>query len=104
MSQEHSVILAHLIQSRCERTVGFDILTFVSTDEKGAFQEEVRSYRQLWENGQRLASWMRSQGMEKGDKFGIIMQNHPEFVDLMVAPRSWAPCLYPLTHAPAATS
>ncbi len=85
MSQEHSVILAHLIQSRCERTVGFDILTFVSTDEKGAFQEEVRSYRQLWENGQRLASWMRSQGMEKGDKFGIIMQNHPEFVDMMVA-------------------
>ena len=85
MSQESSVILANLIQSRCARPAAFDILTFVSIDDHDAFQEETRSYRQLWDNGQRLAAWMRAQGMAKGDKFGIIMQNHPEFVDLMVA-------------------
>jgi crotonobetaine/carnitine-CoA ligase len=85
MTQANPVILAGLIRAWCEQTPDRQILTFVSTDSNGAFQDETRSYRQLWENGQRLAAWMRSRGMAKGDKFAIIMQNHPEFVDLMVA-------------------
>jgi len=85
MSQANPVILAGLIQSWCQQDPDKDILTFVQIDKSGAFEDTTRSYQQLWDNGQRLAAWMRSQGMEKGDKFGIIMQNHPEFVDLMVA-------------------
>jgi len=85
MTQANPVILAGLIQTWCDQSPDKEILTFVSIDSNGVFQDETRSYRELWENGQRLAAWMRSQGMEKGDKFGIIMQNHPEFVDLMVA-------------------
>ncbi|MBT8054534.1 MAG: AMP-binding protein [Xanthomonadales bacterium] len=85
MSQANPVILAGLIQSWCRQDTDKDILTFVQIEKSGDFEDTTRSYRQLWSNGQRLAAWMRSQGMEKGDKFGIIMQNHPEFVDLMVA-------------------
>ena len=82
---EQSLILAELVRGARERDLGYELLTFVTIDADGAFVEETRNYRQLWENGQRLAAWMRSQGMQQGDAFAIVMQNHPEFVDLMVA-------------------
>ena len=63
----------------------WQILTFVDVDEDGALREQTRTYRQLWDNGQRLAAWLRDQGMQAGDRFGLVMQNHPEFVDFMVA-------------------
>jgi crotonobetaine/carnitine-CoA ligase len=85
MNMTDPVILAGLIRTWCDRSPERQILTFVSIDHEGVFREETRNYRELWENGQRLAAWMRSQGMGRGDKFAIIMQNHPEFVDLMVA-------------------
>jgi crotonobetaine/carnitine-CoA ligase len=85
MNMTDPVILAGLIRTWCDRSPERQILTFVSIDREGVFREETRNYRELWENGQRLAAWMRSQGMGRGDKFAIIMQNHPEFVDLMVA-------------------
>ena len=80
-----SLILAELVRGARDRNLGYELLTFVNIDGDGDFQEETRNYRQLWENGQRLAAWMRSQRMQKGDTFAIVMQNHPEFVDLMVA-------------------
>ena len=85
MTQGNPVILAGLIRAWCQQSADKEILTFVQIDKDGNFQDVTRTYKELWENGQRLAAWMRSQGMEKGDKFAIIMQNHPEFVDLMVA-------------------
>jgi len=85
MKTANPVILAGLIRAWCGQNADRQILTFVSIAPNGEFQEETRSYRQLWENGQRLAAWMRAQGMGRGDKFAIILQNHPEFVDLMVA-------------------
>jgi crotonobetaine/carnitine-CoA ligase len=85
MKQMDSVILAGLVRAWCERSPEKQILTFVSIGGEGEYREETRSYGELWENGQRLAAWMRSKGMSRGDKFAIIMQNHPEFVDLMVA-------------------
>jgi len=80
-----SVILANRISDWAAKQPDLDILTFVSIDADGSFVEEHRSYQQLWNNGQRLAAWLRDRGMRKGDAFGILMENHPEFVDLMVA-------------------
>ncbi len=82
---EQSLILAERVRSARDRSLGYELLTFVNIDPDGKFVEETRDYRELWDNGQRLAAWMRSQGMRKGDTFAIVMQNHPEFVDLMVA-------------------
>lgn len=82
---EQSLILAELVRNARNRKLGYELLTFVNIDQGGVFVEETRNYQELWDNGQRLAAWMRTQGMRKGDTFAIVMQNHPEFVDLMVA-------------------
>ncbi len=85
MSEANPAILANLVRNWCDRDPDRDVLTFVSIDENNQFQHETRSYQQLWDNGQRLAAWLAGRGMRKGDSFAIVMLNHPEFVDLMVA-------------------
>lgn len=61
------------------------ILTFVDIDAAGAFVEDVRSYDDLLRSGRELAGGLRGEGMGEGDAFAIIMRNHPEFVEAMVA-------------------
>ena len=78
-------ILANRILDWCEKSPDLDVLTFVSIGDKGEILDDVRSYQQLWDNGQRLAKWLRGQGIGKGDSFAIVMANHAEFVELMVA-------------------
>jgi crotonobetaine/carnitine-CoA ligase len=85
MMERDPLILANLVRNWCEKAPDKTLLTFVTIDEAGNFQHDTRTYRQLWDNGQRLAAWLRDQGMRAGDAFAIVMQNHPEFVDLMVA-------------------
>jgi crotonobetaine/carnitine-CoA ligase len=85
MTTSNHVILAHLVRSWCATEPDLNVLTFVEVDEAGALHEETRSYQQLWDNGQRLAAWLQERGLQAGDVFGLVMQNHPEFVDLMVA-------------------
>ena len=85
MAGGNPAILAHLVRNWCDQAPDLQILTFVDVDEDGVLREQTRTYRQLWDNGQRLAAWLRDQGMQAGDRFGLVMQNHPEFVDFMVA-------------------
>ena len=85
MTEPNQLILANLIRNWSEKAPNKTLLTFVAIDGEGNFQDETRTYRQLWENGQRLAAWLREKGMQAGDAFAIVMQNHPQFVDLMVA-------------------
>ncbi|EHP41370.1 AMP-dependent synthetase and ligase [Cupriavidus basilensis OR16] len=74
------LILANLIANRVESEPDRDVLTF---DHEGG-PAEVRTYRQLWENGCRIAAALERAGMAPGDRFALLMQNHPEFVDAMV--------------------
>ncbi|MBP0632362.1 AMP-binding protein [Cupriavidus sp. AcVe19-1a] len=74
------LILANLIANRLESEPDRDVLTF---DHEGG-PAEVRTYRQLWENGSRIAAALERAGMAPGDRFALLMQNHPEFVDAMV--------------------
>ena len=85
MAEPNPAILANLVRNWCDKAPDRDVLTFVEIDASGDFHDETRTYRQLWDNGQRLAAWLRDQGMRKGDAFALVMQNHPEFVDFMVA-------------------
>ena len=78
-------ILANLIEARANGGSDFDVLTFVHVDESKELAAETRSYRDLCDNGQRLAAGLLQQGMSRGDRFALVMQNHPEFVDTMVA-------------------
>ena len=78
-------ILANLIRARAATEPDLDVLTFVDVAADGSLVEEVRTYAQLWQNGQRIAAAMKALGMKAGDTFAMVMDNHAEFVDLMVA-------------------
>lgn len=85
MSHRDELILANLIANHIERQPDLDVLTFVHVDADGNSQEEVRTYQQLWDNGQRIAAGLQAQGMKPGQSFALLMQNHPEFVEAMIA-------------------
>jgi len=78
-------ILANLIRARAATEPDLDVLTFVDVAADGSLVDVVRTYAQLWQNGQRIAAAMKALGMKAGDTFAMVMDNHAEFVDLMVA-------------------
>lgn len=84
MQKTSSPILAHVIQRRVEQTPHLDVLTFVHVDAEQQLRDCTRTYRQLWDNGQRIASGLDDEGMQQGEPFALIMFNHPEFVEAMV--------------------
>lgn len=73
-------IIANLVAAGAAAHPDLDVLTF-----EDAGLEEVRTYRQLWDNGQRIAGALRERGLQAGDRVALLMQNHPEFVESMVA-------------------
>ena len=86
MRQPSDMILADLVRNRASEKPDLDVLTFehLSLD-GGKSEDEVRSYSQLATNANRIAAAMIAKGLERGDRFGLIMRNHPEFVETMVA-------------------
>jgi crotonobetaine/carnitine-CoA ligase len=51
----------------------------------GAYRTEERSYAQLQQNGAALARRLAALGLRRGDTFALMMENHPEFVEAMLA-------------------
>ena len=82
MARERSeLILADLIAIRAERNPDFEVLTF----ECEGRDDEVRTFSQLNQGANRLAAGLIARGLQRGDRFGLMMRNHPEFVEAMVA-------------------
>lgn len=75
-------ILAGLIANRAAELPDFPVLTIEGA---GLRPDEVRSYRQLWDNGRRLAQVLLEQGIQPGERIALLMANHAEFVEAMVA-------------------
>jgi len=86
MRDRNPFILADLIQIRADEKPDLDVLTFehASLDE-GATPDEVRTYADLQVRANRIAADLIARGMEPGDRFAIMMRNHPEFVEAMIA-------------------
>ncbi|MFL9906325.1 AMP-binding protein [Paraburkholderia sp. RL17-337-BIB-A] len=82
MSTTPETTLAALLANRVKTMPDLDVLT---VEGAGVRPDEVRTYRQLWENGQRLAQVLIDRGLQPGEHFGLLMANHAEFVDAMVA-------------------
>jgi crotonobetaine/carnitine-CoA ligase len=82
----NEMILADLIQIRAEQTPDLDVLTFehLSLD-GGATPDEVRTFAALATNANRIAASLVARGVARGDRFAIMMRNHPEFVEAMIA-------------------
>lgn len=60
------------------------LLTFVEIV-NGRFVEENRTAGELLTNGLRLASALEKAGIREGERFAIVMRNHPEFIEAMLA-------------------
>jgi carnitine-CoA ligase len=86
MRQRNELILADLIAIRAEQKPDLDVLTFehLSVD-GGATPDEVRTFADLHINANRIAADLIRKGMQPGDRFAIMMRNHPEFVESMIA-------------------
>ena len=77
--------LAELIDIQCEEHAEVDVLTFVEFAPDGRLTDERRSYAQLKRNARGLAAWLQARGVGEGDRFALMMHNHPEFVEAMIA-------------------
>lgn len=73
--------LCGIIANRAETQPDFPVLTIEGA---GVREDETRTYRQLWENGQRVAQLLIGLGVMPGDHFALVMANHPEFIELMI--------------------
>ncbi|MBW2242349.1 MAG: AMP-binding protein [Deltaproteobacteria bacterium] len=86
MRERSEMILADLVQIRAEQKPDHDVLTFEHLSLDGdATPDEVRTFAELTTNGNRLAAALIERGMERGDRFALMMRNHPEFVEAMIA-------------------
>lgn len=86
MRERNEMILADLIQIRAEKKPDLDVLTFehLSLD-GGATADEIRTYADLQTNANRIAAGLIARGLAPGDRFAVMMRNHPEFVEAMIA-------------------
>jgi len=75
------LILAIIVASRAERNPDFPVLTF----ECAGKPDEVLTYAGLQGRANSLAAELIARGLARGDRFGLMMRNHPAFVEAMVA-------------------
>ena len=86
MRDRSPFILADLVQIRAEEKPDLDVLTFEHFSlDGGATPDEVRTYADLQTHANRIAADLVKSGMAPGDRFAIMMRNHPEFVEAMIA-------------------
>jgi len=86
-------LLHQVIAQRAQAMSDLPILTIESGGQRGA---EVRTYRQLWDNARRLAAALLERGLGRGEHFGLLMANHPEFVEAMIAASLTATVFVPI--------
>jgi len=80
MRDRNPFILADLVQMRAEEKPDHDVLTFEHESlDGGATPDEVRTYADLQTRANRIAAGLIARGMEVGDRFAIMIRNHPEF-------------------------
>ncbi|MFR0693566.1 AMP-binding protein [Enterobacterales bacterium AE_CKDN230030158-1A_HGKHYDSX7] len=82
MSAYSDLNLAGLIGNRVQHTPDLEVLT-VECGNDALLQ--TRTYAQLWRNGHALAWGLTRLGLKPGDSFALLMANHAEFVDAMLA-------------------
>jgi len=86
MRERNQALLTDLIATRAESTPDLDVLTFERWSLGGeALPDEVRTYAALRENANRIAHALVRLGLQPGERFALMMRNHPEFVEAMIA-------------------
>jgi crotonobetaine/carnitine-CoA ligase len=74
-----------MLATRAEQRPDLDVLTFEHLSLADGRPDEIRTYASLWQNAQRIAAWLVARGLAHGERFGLMMRNHPEFVETLAA-------------------
>lgn len=82
MSESEIDNIAAIVRGFAKTQPGREALVFEGADQR---PDAVRTYGDLWRNGQALARGLRARGIGPGAAIATLMANHPEFVELMVA-------------------
>ena len=77
--------IAELVQAQSRLFADLEILTCVNIAPDGSLVDEKRTYEQLYDNACRLAAGLCQAGIARGDRFVLMLHNHPEFVEAMLA-------------------
>ena len=64
------------LDAKAEEMPDFEVTTF----ENGTFPDEVLTYRDIVTAGRKVAGELHRAGIGKGDRFAVMMRNHPEFL------------------------
>src|SRR5690554_2191547 len=83
MSEFEHLSLAELVKRGASASPDFDVLKFVHPGAEGGLFHQSRSYLELWRKGQLLAGAISDLGVT--GNVALMMNNHPEFVETMVA-------------------
>ena len=67
-----SMILGHVIQTKAEASPDKECLIFERRDNPDVHV----TYGDMWQNSNKIAALLTKNGVEKGDKFAIMMRNH----------------------------
>lgn len=84
-AEKRKLNLAELVALQVQDNPDLEVLTFVTVEADGTLSDERRTFRQLHNNAAQLARALAAKGVQAGDRFAIMMQNHPECVEAMVA-------------------
>src|SRR5260370_22405808 len=82
LASRPDTVTASVIANRAEALPVFEVLTL---DGGGVRRDDVRTFRQLWSNAQRMAGVLIDQGLQPGEHFALLMANPAEFVEAMIA-------------------
>jgi acyl-CoA synthetase (AMP-forming)/AMP-acid ligase II len=82
MGKEHlnQAICSHNIEMKADEQPDKEILTFI-----GGVEDEHLTYKNIYENSNKVARLLKDSGIEKGDKYIVLMHNYPEFVYSLLA-------------------
>jgi acyl-CoA synthetase (AMP-forming)/AMP-acid ligase II len=75
-------LLANEVRIKYEKIPDFPIITFENGEN---FTDEIVTYGDLFHNGCKVAKAILDAGIGRGDRFSVVMRNHPEFLYVLFA-------------------
>lgn len=75
-------LFADEVRMKFEEKPDFPVITFENGE---VFDDETVTYKDLFMNGCKVAKALKDAGIGKGDRFSLVMRNHPEFLYTLVA-------------------
>jgi len=88
----NQVIASHMVEIKADQKPDKEIYIF----EKGEHGEDILTYKDLYENSNKIARLLLESGIEKGDTYGVFMRNHPEYVYSLLAGPTIGAVMVPL--------